>query len=78
MAFLAIQFFEKPYSYNSENCKGNHNWYSIFSFTLQGGKTLLEGGEYMIKAVSAVAYNVALLAQNFNEKLISLDEEVKK
>ena len=32
----------------------------------------------MIKAVSAVAYNVALLAQSFNEKLISLDEEVKK
>ena len=38
----------------------------------------MEGGEYMIKAVSAVAYNVALLAQNFNEKLISLDEDVKK
>ena len=32
----------------------------------------------MIKAVSAVAYNVALLAQNFNEKLMSLDEDVKR
>ena len=52
--------------------------YKHFSFTLQGGKTLLQGGEYMIQAVNAVACNVAALAQSFNEKLTSLDENIRK
>ena len=56
----------------------NRMIYKHFSFTLQGGKTLLQGGEYMIQAVNAVACNVAALAQSFNEKLTSLDENIRK
>ena len=54
-------------------------FYIIFcSFTLRGGETLLQGGEYLIQAVSAVACHVAALAQSFNEKLVSIDEDIKR
>ena len=50
----------------------------MYSLTLYGGETLLQGGEYMIQAVNAVACNVSALAESFNEKLIALDEDVKR
>jgi hypothetical protein len=50
----------------------------MYSLTLYGGETLLQGGDYMIQAVNAVACNVAALAESFNDKLMSLDEDVKR
>ena len=46
------------------------------SLSLNGGNTFIQGGEYMIEALNAVAYNVAYLAESFNEKLISLDDDI--
>ena len=38
----------------------------------------MQGGQYLIQTVSAVACNVAALAQSFNEKLMSIDEEIQR
>ena len=51
---------------------------SFFSPSLQGGQTLLQGGEYMIQAVNAVAQYTAILAESFNEKMANLNDNVKR
>ena len=50
----------------------------FLSPSLQGGQTLLQGGEYMIQAVNAVAQYTAILAESFNEKMANLNDNVKR
>ena len=49
---------------------------SYFSPHLDGGKSLLQGGEFLVQALNAFACNVATLAQNFNERLKMLDQDI--
>ena len=52
--------------------------FSCNSPSLQGGETLLQGGEYMIQAVNAVALNVAILADSFNAKLANINDDIRR
>ena len=43
---------------------------------LDGGQTLLQGGEFLVQALQALSSNVLDLADEFNEKMLRLEKDI--
>ena len=46
-----------------------------FSHHLDGG-SILQGGEFVVQALNAFASSVITMAENFNDKMISLEKDI--
>ena len=43
---------------------------------LDGGQTLLQGGEFLVQALQALSSNILDLADEFNGKMLRLEEDI--